>query len=223
MVMALGLLLGALLSTGTPASAATTSGKAYAWGDNTYGQLGNGTNDPKDVPVQVKKLTDVKAISAGCDHNLALKKDGSVWAWGFGTNGELGNGSRASRNVPVKVASLGTGVRRVAAGYYFSLALMNDGTVRSWGYNYYGELGDGTYGPSASKATPVAVKDLSGVRALATDSSAEHVLALLDDGTVRAWGYNYYGQLGDGTWLNFRVTPVAVTDLTGVTQVAVAR
>jgi alpha-tubulin suppressor-like RCC1 family protein len=199
-----------------------TDGTVYAWGDNDYGQLGDGTNHDRDLPVKAK-IENVKAISAGCTHSLALKEDGTVYAWGGNGSGQLGNGASgnaADRNVPMRVDSLGTGAKGVAAGSYFSLALMKDGTVRAWGDNIVGQLGDGTSGTGTNKTTPVAVKNLFDVRAIATDGYALHALALLEDGTVRAWGDNYYGQLGDGTSGNIRSTPVGVSNLTDVKKIA---
>ena len=202
------------------------NGLVRAWGDNFYGQLGNGnTGTDSDVPVAVN-IENVKAISAGADHNLALKENGTVWAWGSNLEGELGNGESgddANSNVPVKVANIGTGAKAIAAGEYFSLALMKDGTVRSWGFNYEGELGNGASLPGANKTTPVRVSNLSNVKAIATDSLASHVLALKTDGTVRAWGCNYAGQLGNGASLpgTNRATPVRVANLSNVQAVAV--
>ena len=195
-------------------------GTVRAWGYNAFGQLGDGTNSRRTVPVKVK-IKNVKAIAAGCDHNLALKKDGTVWAWGYGYYGQLGNGRcRASSNIRVRVDNLGAGTRARAAGKNFSLALTGDNRVRSWGYNAEGELGNGTSGPDTNRARPVPVRNLANVRMISTDSYADHSLALLANGTVRAWGGNYYGALGDGTAANFRTKPVVVSKLSGVRAIA---
>lgn len=197
-------------------------GTVRAWGYNYYGQLGNGnTGTDTNVPVKVQ-IDDVKAVSAGCDHSLALKENGTVWAWGRNTYGQLGNGADGAgtdSNVPVRVAGIGTGARAIAAGEHFSLALMNDGTVRSWGYNSDGQLGNGT---ETSRNTPGPVGKLSNVKAIATDSSAGHALALSGDGTVKSWGYNSYGQLGNGSPIPgaHKTTPVRVANLSGVRAVA---
>jgi alpha-tubulin suppressor-like RCC1 family protein len=102
----------------------------------------------------------------------------------------------------------------VKGGNYHSVALKTDGTVWAWGYNYYGQLGDGTY---TDRSTPAQVSNLTDVKAISTLSS--HALALKSDGTVWAWGYNYFGQLGDNTTTN-RNTPVQVQNLTNVVAVA---
>ncbi len=197
-------------------------GMVWAWGFGGAA-LGNGKTDGSEVPVKAK-IEDVKAISAGCSHSLALKENGSVWAWGSNRYGELGNGTNgesAFSSTPVRVADIGTGARAIAAGEYFSLALMKDGTVRSWGDNSKGQLGDGV-GVGPFRNTPGPVSNISNVKAIATDSVADHALALLNDGTVKAWGLNFAGQLGDGGPLpgTDRARPGKVAGLKGVRAVA---
>jgi hypothetical protein len=141
---------------------------------------------------------------------LGVKADGTVWAWGQNAYGQLGGGT-ADFNphpIPAQVAGL-AGVVAVAAGECHSLAVKSDGTVWAWGYNKYGQLGDGT---TTQRTTPVQVLGLSGVVAVAGGGS--HSLAIRSDGTVWAWGYNSYGQLGDGTTTN-RPSPVQVVGLSG--------
>jgi len=133
-------------------------------------------------------------------------------AWGSNNFGELGNGTNTDSNVPVSVSNLGD-IKSVEGGCFHSLALKTDGTVRSWGNGAGGQLGNGTSGSGTYSNVPVTVSNLSGVKAIAAGSN--HGLALLDDGKVRAWGYNAYGQLGDGTNTS-KNTPVTVSNLTGV-------
>lgn len=122
-----------------------SGGTVWAWGDNFYGQLGNGTlsNHPdSSIPVQVPDLTGVVSIAAGYAHSLALKSDGTIWAWGTNTYGQLGDESTTTRFTPVQVSVLTDhDVVAIAAGYAYSLALKSDGTVWAWGNNSYGELG----------------------------------------------------------------------------------
>ena len=122
----------------------------------------------------------------------------------------------------MKVASLGTGVKAVATGRDFGLALMKNGTVRSWGKNSDGQLGDGVALPGANRTLPFKVANLSGVKTIATDGFARHALALNQDGTVRAWGDNSSGQLGNGGFLpgTDKAVPVRVKNLSGVKAVA---
>ncbi len=214
----------------TGASAVSTSGghtlglkaggTVWAWGANGQGRLGDGTTLNRYTPVQVLAsagvgLTGVTAISAGGTHSLALKSDGTVWAWGDNYNRQLGDGTTTNRSYPVQVlASAGealTGVTAISAGGSFSLALKSDGTVVAWGYNGNGQLGDGT---SLPRTYPVQVHASAGVAltgVTAIDAGGGHSLALKSDGTVVAWGYNYYGQVGNNAVLDQKYA-VAVLD-----------
>jgi alpha-tubulin suppressor-like RCC1 family protein len=168
----------------------------------------------------------VRQVSAGGHHNLVLLADETVKAWGWNGSGQLGDGTTASRRSrPVTLPGL-TDVTHVDAGDWHSMALLEDGTIRIWGDNQFGQLGDGT---TTSRLTPTAVPDLTAVTAIAVGGflgndgrgdpvSYAHSLALLADGTVRAWGSNNDGQLGDGT-ITDQLAPVAVLGLTGVTAV----
>jgi alpha-tubulin suppressor-like RCC1 family protein len=100
-------------------------------------------------------------------------------------------------------------VAEIAAGGYHTCARLSDGTVRCWGHNEYGQLGDNT---QTSRLVPVAVSGLSGVAEIV--AGASHTCARLSDGTVRCWGNNDYGQLGDNTQTS-RLVPVAVSGLSG--------
>jgi alpha-tubulin suppressor-like RCC1 family protein len=155
------------------------------------------------------------AIAGGLGHGLALKGDGTVWSWGWNDNGQLGDGTRGNiRNTPVKVSNL-EGVKAIAGGGRHSLALKNDGTVRAWGQNWERQQGNENYKNLYSN-TPIKVSHLSRVKAIAGGS--QHSLALKKDGTVFAWGYNEYGQLGNGTRSHSK-TPVKISNLEGVTAI----
>ena len=172
-------------------------GSVWAWGwNNRYHQLGDGTGINRNSPVAVMS-SGVTAIAANGGHSLALKVDGSVWAWGRNGEGQLGNGTWSHQNSPVAVTgAMSSGVTAIAAGVYHSLALKSDGSVWAWGENNGGQLGDGT---SINRNSPVAVTGAmsSGVTAISAGNG--YSLALKSDGTVWAWGVNYYGQLGNGT------------------------
>lgn len=187
---------GALACSLTPASSAgarSASNTAYAWGDNSYGQLGDGTTDNSDVPVQVQGLRGVRALAQAGRHTLALLENGMVMAWGENFFGQLGDGTTTNSAVPVAVAGVSEAVA-VAAGEGHSLAVLKDGKVLAWGENSHGQLGDGT---TEDSDVPVAVSGLSEVAAVAAGESFS--LALLKDGTIMAWGENSLGQLGDGS------------------------
>ncbi|MDP3000959.1 MAG: hypothetical protein Q8N47_25985 [Bryobacterales bacterium] len=187
-----------------------SDGTVWAWGDNTFGELGDGSTMNRLTPVPVSGLTGVVAIAAA-NHSLALKSDGTVWAWGYNDRGQLGDRTTTDRSTPVPVSGL-TGVVGIAAAYSNSLALKSDGTVAAWGYNGYGSLGDDS---NTNRLTPVPVSGLTGVAAIAGGDN--YGLALKSDGTAWAWGANYYGQLGDGTTTQ-RLTPVLVIGLTTPTE-----
>ncbi len=181
-----------------PTVRATTPGAVWAWGENGNGQLGNSNSSPGPTPVQVDDLAKMTDIAAGSAHSLALGSDGSVWAWGANARGQLGNGSVADSSRPIRVAGLGRAVD-VAAGTEHSLAILTDGTVWAWGANDAGQLGEASPGTCGRREagspvligcspTPVRVDGLSGVTSVA--AGAHHNLALLADGTVRAWGAN---------------------------------
>jgi hypothetical protein len=197
-------------------------GNIWTWGDNSFGELGNGTTTDRFYPNWVVllssdhltkyALSDITAIAAGSHHCLALKNDGTVWAWGFNGLGSLGIGSTVNSFYPVKVASL-SGITAIAAGGDHSMALKSDGTVWAWGSNSFGELGDGS---TSNRPTPVQVDGLSNVTAIS--GGASHSLALKSDGTVWAWGRNTWGQLGDDSTTD-RNHPVQVANLSDVSTI----
>jgi len=173
-----------------------------------YHQLGGSAEKTGQI-VQVYGLSGVTAISAGENHTVALKTDGTVWAWGSNTSGQLGDGTGGEYEtsiISVQASSL-TGVTAISAGEEHTVALKSDGTVWTWGYNKYGQLGDGT---KKTRKTPVRVTGLSDVTAIS--AGLYHTLALKTDETVWAWGANAGGQLGDGTTTNRKI-PVQVTGL----------
>lgn len=192
-----------------------SDGTVWAWGSNIHGVGGEGSSDITSTPEQVSGLSDVSGIGAGDTHSLAVKNDGSVWTWGDNTYGQLGDGTTTTRPTPVQVHEL-SDVSAVVGGFYSSIALKNDGTVWAWGINSNGQLGDGS---TTNHSTPVQVSGLSGISSIAVGPAGNHILALKNDGTVWAWGWNYYGQLGDGTTTN-RSTPVQVSNLSDVSQIS---
>lgn|GEM_PF-3131265 len=195
-----------------------SDGTVWAWGLNGYGQLGDGSTTDRSRPVQVSGLSEITAVSCGDGHSLALKSDGTVWAWGYNEYGQLGDGSTTNRSTPVQVQGLSDLITNIACGDLHSMVLKSNGLVQTWGYNCNGQLGDGT---NTTRLSPVEVKNLShevgDIVSIAAGSSFS--LALKSDGTLRAWGNNYYGQLGNGRNVN-TVSPVTVTDLGGITAVA---
>jgi|GEM_PF-3652731 len=187
-------------------------GTVWAWGDNDYGQLGDGTQTQRTTPVQLAGLTNVTAIATRTDHSLALV-EGEVWAWGENEYGQLGASADLSFSVkPRQVPGL-TNVKAIEAGRYHSLALKADGTVWAWGRNTRGQLGT----PGSDSVAPVKVAGLADVVALA--AGHDHNLALKADGTVWAWGAGDFAQLGTGDDEDSD-RPVQVPKLTNVVAVA---
>lgn len=208
------------------------SGKVEEWGELATG----GTSD---VPVAVAGVSGATAIAAGDSVSLAVVEHGRVLAWGE----RVGDGSTGSSSTPVLVCAVGTigecptgpyleGVTAVAASYAHRLALLSDGSVVAWGENSGGELGDGT---TTESTVPVDVSGLSDVTAISAGGLGESAgaafsLALLSNHSVKAWGENFEGELGDGSKTGPETcgtvpqpcakTPVSVEGLANVTAIA---
>lgn len=207
-----------MLSAGYQHSCALTdNGGVKCWGDNYYAQLGDGTQIRRLTPVDVSGLSSgVTHLTAGSAHTCVVTNAGAVKCWGDNSAGQLGDGTVSRRLTPVYVSGLSSGVSKVAAGYGHTCAITSSGGVKCWGWNGYGQLGDGT---TTTRITPVDVSGLSsGVVAIAL--GYKHTCALLDSGGVKCWGWNAYGQLGDGT-TDTRLTPVDVGSLSGINWLAV--
>ena len=196
-----------------------SDGTVWTWGDNCYGQLGNGTKTNSSIPIQITTLANITAVSAGGDYTIALKSDGTVWGWGRNFCGQLGDGSTTERTTPVQVSGLSnvTAIATVgavwAAHFYHTVALKSDGTVWAWG-NISAQFSDSTM---FNQKVPVQFSGLNNVTAI---SAGECItVALKSDGTVWTIGENSQGQLGDGTWNN-SFTPVQVSSLTNVTAIS---
>jgi alpha-tubulin suppressor-like RCC1 family protein len=186
------------------------NGTVAAWGEGSFGQMGNGTTSSSDVPVAVSGLSKVTAVAAGGNHALALLSNGKVMAWGYNGFGQLGNGAEGGNSdVPAAVSGLKK-VVAVAAGYNYSMALLRNGTVMSWGLNESGALGNGTT-EEHSYPTPAAVHDLSDVVAIAAGLGGVST-ALLNNGRVMDWGYGQFGELGNGAEASSDL-PVEVSNL----------
>jgi alpha-tubulin suppressor-like RCC1 family protein len=190
---------------GSASYAVLTDGRVFAWGATGSGELGitpraefEERAQPRmrtNTPTPVAVTLDAVNVSSTSDHVLALARDGSVWAWGRGDSGQLGIGplpvvtfkTRSARvepyvPYPVRVPDL-EGVLSMGAGAKHSLALLKDGTVRAWGDNKWGQVGDGT---TTNRDRPVLVP---GVRnAVAVSAGAYFSLAVLSDGSVVEWG-----------------------------------
>jgi alpha-tubulin suppressor-like RCC1 family protein len=268
--------------------AITPEGGVQCWGNNDYGQLGDGTNKKSNLPVDVVGISGASNIIAGSHHTCVLSGN-AVWCWGRNHMGQVGDGTTSDRNVPVQVL---TGASNFTAGADYTCAIMNSGRVMCWGNNASGQLADGsktnhtrpspaslisgvagvdggenqtcavtpagliacwrgdlipvTGGTDAfseqvavnrfgtlivgldEQGTPITIQagsskeidSLTGV--IDVDSGLGHICALLSDGSVKCWGTNNYGQLGNDSTLNSQ-SPVPVADLAGASDMAVGR
>ncbi len=205
------------IATGTTHSLALrTDGVVVSWGDGAKKQLGSNLAS-STVLNEVTSTSNIVAIAAGIAHSLALKADGTVLAWGDDEFGQLGdNATNTSSFTPVAVQGA-TNIVAIAAGGYHSLALKSDGTLLAWGSNFTGELGDGT---DVDKFTPVAVGGSNSNNIVAIAAGLNHSVALKKDGTVLTWGSDEFGQLGDGTPLEDKLTPVIISGATNIVGIA---
>ena len=230
------------VSAGYDHSLATgNNGNTYAWGDNKYGQLGDGTTIQRATPVMAK-IPDQKTyadlpgnftyvqVSAGGDHSLAVGSDGHAYAWGYNYYGQLGsNTSDNHSSIPVRVrdpdsptdTSKGLKATQVSGGQEHSLAVGSNGHAYAWGLNSYGQLGDNTRN---NRTIPVKVFDSNQstssadhrLNAVLVSGGWRHSLAISTDGNANTWGENRYGQLGDDSRNDSNVPVSVVFNLTPV-------
>lgn len=191
--------------------ALTSAGTAQCWGNNLYGQLGNGSTANTTTPLTVTGLSgSATLLAAGSNHTCALTSTGVLQCWGLNASGQLGDGSIKNSAVPATVAGLSGSVATMTAGNVHTCAVLGSGAVQCWGGNNYGQLGDGA---TANSSVPVTVAGLSGA-ASALAAGYGHNCTLTSAGAAQCWGYNLYGQLGNGSTVNSPI-PVSVTGLSG--------
>ena len=212
-----------------------TDGTLWAWGVNTYGQLGDGTNTNSNRAVQIGLDTNWKLVCCGNFFSMAIKSNGTLWAWGFNYYGELGDGTKENKNYPIQIGTE-TNWKTLSCGPLHVLAIKTNGSLWAWGSNILGGpvknnplqigIGSSWTDVATSNAISLAINEdgtlwgiyetwnVSGYFMSKVDSDAtwhklaagdKHVLAIKTNGTLWTWGDNNYGQLGDGT-LNSRNT-----------------
>ena len=162
----------------------------WAWGQNNWGQLGDGTIIDRSSPVQVGSGTKWLNVSQGPALTIAKKTDGTLWAWGHNGDGRLGLGDTVSRSSPVQIGT-GAGWSKIATAQGFASAIKTDGTLWSWGQNNWGQLGNGTI---INKSSPVQISALTNWSKIS--AGAMHTHGMKKDGSLWSWGRNYEGQLG---------------------------
>ncbi|MEZ4312290.1 MAG: hypothetical protein R3F14_30035 [Polyangiaceae bacterium] len=215
------------ISAGTNHTCALLSGGSIrCWGDNTFGQLGNGAAGGfVDSPVQVTGFgggqPGAVGVAAGNNHTCAWLASGAVRCWGEGESGKLGNGTIDSSSVPLGVSGINgnsASALSVSGGSHHTCAVLTGGSIRCWGGNTNGQLGDDTLTMST---TPVTVVDPGGAGFTAVAAGGFHTCAVATGGAVWCWGFNSQGQLGDGTTGGSSKVPVKAL-LSGVSATGVA-
>lgn len=242
----------ALTSGSTFTLALDSTGKVFSWGENGFGQLGNGGDWDYDTGGDLmgpfKKTPSavltggalagrtVAKIAAGFSHALALDTAGRIYSWGYNYSGALGDGTTEQRWEPVNVSASGAlagkTIVAIAGGSSHSLAVDSAGKVYAWGRNRSGELGNGSGGGWDDRSPVPAAVDASGALAgktiTAVSAGCDFSLALDSAGKVYAWGTQERGRLGDGVsgnWSKYSTVPVAVGAtgaLAGRTVVAIS-
>jgi alpha-tubulin suppressor-like RCC1 family protein len=196
------------------------------WGDNSTGQLGNGTKTASALPVPVLNLMGVTSLSTGYGYACAVVSGGTAKCWGDNSSGQLGDRSTSPSSIPIEVKGL-TGIAEIAAGFNSTCALLLDGTVKCWGDNSFGQLGIGT---GTASSTPVQVLNISSATGIFGFYSANPAFtssdqdstfcASLSDGSAECWGSSALGATGAGTDGLTQARPIAVKGALGVLQIA---
>jgi alpha-tubulin suppressor-like RCC1 family protein len=188
------------------------NGTAWAWGCNDVGQLGDNSITNRSSPVSVVGgFTDWCQISAGWKSSSAVRQNGTAWGWGSGGTGRLGDNSITNRSSPVSVVGGFTDWCQISSGYSHTLAVRQNGTLWAWGAAGNGALGDNNINNTSSPVSVVGgFTDWCQVSAGGFGgASAGFSVAVRQNGTVWAWGFNNCGQLGDNSITN-RSSPVSV-------------
>ena len=185
------------------------NGRVWGWGNNFYGQLGDGTSVSKRTPVSVGGATKTfcEIATSKQHHTVAIDRNGRAWGWGWNVYGQLGDNTGTSRLTPVSVVGAVKTFCKIAAGQYFTVALDKNGRAWGWGYNANSQLGDNSI---TSRLTPVSIAGATKTFCkIGTTLGVDFVNAIDKNGRVWSWGSNILGQLGDNTTLSRR-TPVAI-------------
>ena len=176
-----------------------SDGSLYAWGNNDQGQLGDGTTQQRLTPVRITPPNGHRwtRITAGFWNSAALCSDGLLYMWGANHQGQLGDGTTTQQSASVPIPPpAGTSWQQVSTGYQHTIAVCSNGFLYVWGSNYYGELGNGT---NISRTTPSPVAPPTGLSWTQVACSSFHSLALASNGQMYSTGYNFSGELGNGT------------------------
>jgi len=184
-------------------------GQIWAWGNNTFGQLGNNSTLSKKTPVSIhgSKKT-YRYIASGWQSSNAIDRKGQIWGWGYNNKGQLGDNTTTSRRTPVSIHGAKKTFCHIAAGQYYTTAIDYKGQIWGWGYNASGQLGDNT---TTSRLTPISIHGAKKTFCYISNGH-DHTIAIDVHDNVWGWGINFNHQLGDNTTTN-RCTPIRVYNL----------
>jgi len=201
-------------------SAIQSPGTLWAWGNNSYGQLGLGDQTHRSSPVQIGVSSYWISTTAGFGSTAAIQSPGTLWTCGYNNFGQLGTSNTTSLSTFVQVGALTTWTKVAVGGVGLGtnglmLAIQSNGTLWAWGNNSFGELG---LGDQTHRSSPVQVGALSTWTQISCTGNS--VLALQSNGTLWAWGTNTFGQLGTNTFQNIYITPVQVGTLSNWAQIS---
>ncbi|MCX6180404.1 MAG: T9SS type A sorting domain-containing protein [Bacteroidetes bacterium] len=161
----------------------------WSWGDNYYGEVGDGTYTARTSPIKIG-ASKWRSISSGSFNSFAIRSDGTLWAWGENGDGQLCDGTYDDKNAPVQIGTAQW--LSVSGGDSHVLAIKSDSTLWAWGGNVNGQLGDGT---NMFSLSPI---QISNAHWKMVSAGNQYSMALKSDGTLWSWGFNYFGQLGNG-------------------------
>lgn len=199
-----GLTFATVSAGGLHACGVDVSGGAWCWGNNTWGQLGDGGNTAALSPRAIGTGQSWTAISGGASHSCGIDAAGAGWCWGANASGQLGIGSTTNAAQPVSVMSGGQAYTAISAGQSHTCALTSSNRIYCWGANTKGQLGDGT---TTNRTMPILVA--GGLTWKAVSAGDTHTCGITTTNVAYCWGDNEFGQLGDGTTIG-RVMPVRV-------------
>ena len=200
-----------VVTTGSHTVSLRADGKVFTWGSNAFGQLGNGTTNDSDEPVEVnfKEGTIITQVAAGEEYSVALDSEGNVWTWGRNNYFQIGH-TGGDQYTPYKVGGLPK-VIKIAAGNYTTMVITENKELYGWGFNGYGNIGIGSYTNKVTASKVVGFEDVIDVSV-----GKNHTMTLTSDGNVYVTGSNLYGQLGNGNEEIFKVNEFTKVNLPDV-------
>ena len=203
-----------------------SDGKLYSWGDNKYGELGNGTTANSSMPICISNIEDSplngKNIVDVYGSSIAKDSDGKLYSWGYNSGGQLGNGTTAKSSMPICISDIensplkGKNIVDVYSDGYRIIAKDSNGKLYSWGYNFSGELGNGT---TAKSSMPICISDIENSPLREKNivniyTGDDTIIAKDSSGKLYSWGRNNFGQLGNGTGTTENSSmPVCISDI----------